>query len=68
LPETSRPAEGSYGRKAGRSFLFEDKRGGMSHDCHNRVSMQNDIESRQHHDSDTVADPYGLRIRRGFGS
>jgi|SRR6476620_1932594 len=64
----ARPAQGSYGRKAGGSFLFEDKRGGMSHDCHNRVPMQNDIGPRQHHHSNTVPVHYGLRIRRGFGS
>ncbi len=63
----ARPAQGSYRRKAW-EFFFEDKRGGMSHECHNRVPMQNDIEPRQHHHSNTVPEHYGLRIRRGFGS
>jgi hypothetical protein len=38
----------------------------MSHECHNRLSLRDDIEPRHHRDIDTIADQYRLSHRRGF--
>ena len=44
----------------------EAKRGGMSHECHNRVPVYHDIKPRQHHQFSTVRDQ--CRVGIGGGS
>src|SRR5689334_23767149 len=39
----------------------------MSHECHSRGLMHNDIEPCQHRDINRVPEHCGLRARRGFG-